>query len=387
MIGDVSLEGDAGGVVPPSDGPPDRPVVVPQEPCAGPARGCSTDETATLRCEAGRWQFEQTCLDGKVCSAGDCVCRAGSCQESVLVRLAAHIPVIAVGGDFLYYQKDNFDTNTSGLHRLNLRTNEAVPLVADGPGHSFRTMMADAMGVLTWCRGMSASQVGPAIMRATQVFEAVPCGRVRVSDTHVYFTRDDQPGIFRRALDRPERETLWQSDLLGYRVAGPYLYFSRFDDSAGPAESISVYRVSVEGVQAGPAERMAVSTQFFDPSFYNLQVDQSHVYADDGDGLVRAPLTAPVVSSFQTFWRGAGPEMRGLALSPTHVYWSTATEGVRGCTAATVWRSAKADGSAAVAVATYPEACPSMELLLHREYLYVVMTSAMGGAQIVRLYR
>jgi hypothetical protein len=377
---DASSEGDAPGVVP-ADGPPDRPDVIPAEPCQGPARGCSGDRTATLRCEEERWVFEQTCVDGTACSAGDCVCRAGSCQDSVPVRLAASIPYIAVGGDYLYYVKDNGDTNVAGLHRLNLRTNEPSAIVPDGPDQSFGIMVADATGLLTWCRGMGSGQAGPAIMRGTQVFEAVPCGRVAVSDTHVYFTRGDQAGIFRRALDQPGRQTLWQGDRLGWRVAGPFLFVARLDD--GPDESLSVFRLSVAGMQVGQPERIAGLGQFFDPSFYSLQIDDDHVYADDGDGVVRAPLTPG--GSFQTFWRGPGPEMRGLALSPTHVYWSTSIEATRGCAEATVWRQRKAAGAAAEAVASYPGACPGMDLLLAGDYLYTVITSSMGGAQIVRL--
>ena len=130
---------------------------------------------------------------------------------------------------------------------------------------------------------------------------------------------------------------------------------------------------------------MALAPSPDDPSFYTIAVDEAHIYAVDLDGLLRAPLN--LGSRFQDFWRGPGPEVKGLAVTPTHIYWSTETMGATDCSAATVYRKAKAVDAPAVVMASYPGSCPSWELLLHGDYLYTVITSVQGGAQIVRLRR
>jgi hypothetical protein len=370
--------------VEPDAAAPDRPAPEPEEPCQAPARGCSADRSATRTCgEQGRWVFEQTCLEGTICSAGDCVCRAGACQDSVLVRSAASIYYIAVGGETLHYRTASSGPDLSGLHRLNLRTGEASTVVADGPDSNVGPLAVDSQGIVTWCREEGAGPVQPGIMRGTELFEPGACGKVAVSDTHVYFTLQDPGGVFRRAVGRPGRERLWEGSPLTFTLAGRYLYLSAYAEG-DDVDSIHVHRVSIEGAAPGPAELLATSGNASDSSFYAMAVDGAQVYGADGDGVVRAPLTPG--SLFQTFWRGSGAEVKALALSPTHVYWVAETEGIRGCAAATVWRSPKAVGTEAEAVVSYPGGCAARDLLLHGEYLYTVITSELG-AQIVRLRR
>ena len=146
-----------------------------------------------------------------------------------------------------------------------------------------------------------------------------------------------------------------------------------------------MHRVSLTGAQPGRPERMAFAPSPDDPSFYKMAVDEEHIYAVDLDGLLRAPLTAG--ARFQDFWRGPGPEVKGLAVTPSHIYWSTETMGATDCAAATIYRKAKAPDAPAVVMVNYPGSCPSWELLLHGDYLYTVITSVQGGAQIVRLRR
>jgi hypothetical protein len=388
-VPDAATTGDAGVSDPldapardaTRDGPPDTPAA--EEPCQGPVRGCSADQTATRVCQSGRWVFERTCLDGTVCSVGECLCRTGSCEDTVVVRAAANIVRLAVGGNVLYYHKGYTEIDLNGVHQLDLRTNQASTLVSEGPGNNIGSMVADATGALTWCRGPSATQA-PALMRGTQLLEPIPCSRLAVSDTHVYFTRADRPGIFRRPLGRAGVEMLSERDPLAFNVAGPYLYYSTDDQEAEPpTESVSVRRVSIGAVQPGREQRVAVATMFFDAALSILAADQSHVYGDDGDGLFWAPLTSD--SPLETFWRGPGPQVRGLALSDTHVYFSTDIDGFRGCLGATIWRKSKAAGPEATPMASYPAACVSRDLLLQGEYLYTVIRSAQGGAQVVRL--
>jgi hypothetical protein len=369
---------------PPVDtAPPDATEPPPEERCQPPARSCSADQTATRRCdERGRWVFEQTCVDGTSCNAGECLCRPGLCEDSVVLRLATSIFGIAVGGDLLHYHKYNADAELSGLHRLNLRTGEAGTTVADARDNNLGHLAADSAGVLTWCRGQIEGGPPAAIMRGTAVLEAASCHELVVNDTHIYFTLDDGPGLFRRAIDRPGRQLVWDGSPMDFKLAGPYIYLSSFDDGED-AESISVHRVRVSGAAPGQPELVATATTFEDPSFYTIAVDEQHVFAIDADGLLWAPLTRG--STFSTFWRGAGPEVKGLTLTATHVYWSTETPGVSGCTAATVWRKPKALDAPAVPIATYPGACPSWELPLAGGFLYSVISSAVGGSQIVRL--
>jgi hypothetical protein len=367
---------------PPDTAQPDA-MDPPEERCQPPGRSCSADQAATRRCDQnGRWVFEQTCTDGTRCSDGQCLCRPGMCEESVVLRLSSSIFFIAIGGDLLHYHKYNADAEISGLHRLNLRTSEAGTTVADATSNNLGDMAADSTGVLTWCRGRSTGGPPAAIMRDTQVLEATDCNQLLVNETHVYFTLDNQGGLFRRALDRPGRQMVWDRTPMDFQLAGPFIYVSDFDEGED-AESISVHRILVSGASPGRPERVATATTFDDPSFYTIAVDEEHVFAVDADGLQWAPLT--VGSTFTDFWRGAGPEVKGLALTDSHVYWSTETPGITGCTAATVWRKPKVAGAPAVQVASYPGACPSWDLPLHGGHLYTVITSAIGGSQIVRL--
>ena len=200
-------------VAPPADTSPDLPPA-PEETCQGAARGCSADQTSTRLCEAGRWVFEQTCTDGTSCSAGACVCRAGMCQESVVLRLASYIFTTAVGGELLHYHKSNPDTETSGLHAVDLRTNEASITLPDGRENNIGDLAADSTGGLIWCRGLVEGQSEPALLRGPQVLEAIECNDLTVTDTHIYFTLAGG-GLFRRPLDRPDRQTI-----LGPAAAG-----------------------------------------------------------------------------------------------------------------------------------------------------------------------
>ena len=376
------VAGADGGTAPVTpDAGPDLPADPPEleETCRAPARSCSADQTATRRCdERGRWVFERTCLDGTTCSAGECLCRPGTCEDSVVLRAPAKVVSIAVGGDLIYYVKSNAEVDLTGLHSLDLRTNASSAVVADAPGNGLGAMAADQAGVLSWCQQRAAR--GPVLMRGTQLLEAVPCGRVAVTDTHVYYTRDDRKGIFRRAVTGSGSDTIWEGEPMTFTTAGAYVYVSYQDQGA---ESVSIDRVSLAGPQPGRRERVAVATDPFDTSMHRIAVDETHVYGDDTDGLLRAPLEPE--SRFETFWRGPGPEVRGLAVGSTHVYWSTTTDALRGCVDATIWRKPKASDAPAVRIAIYPEACPSRDLLLWGGHLYTVITPDRGASQIVRL--
>jgi hypothetical protein len=371
-------------VPPPPDARPD--LALPEEPCQGTGRGCSADQTATRRCEQGRWVFEQTCLDGTVCSAGDCVCRAGSCQDSVLVREGADIVTIAAGGDRLYYYKSYRETDLTGLHQIDLRSGAATPLVPDGPGHSFGVMVVDATGTLFWCGKWQGRQ---SLMRGTEVLEPIDCGsNLAVSATHVYFEGGDQSQLLRRALDRPGVQMVSDRSPTALIVAGPYVYFTDFVG----VDSMALDRILVSGAQPSKPERVALADMPAEQALYMISIDDTHAYADDLDGVLVAPL-APG-SRFQTFWRGDGPELRALAASPTHVYWTTASEGVDGgCTGTTLWRKAKvatastAAAAPAQAIAIYPGACPSMDLAVVGDYVYLVIKPKGGGSQVLRLRR
>jgi hypothetical protein len=371
--------GDGGTAPVTSDAGSDAPELA--EPCRAPARSCSADRTATRRCdERGRWQFERTCVDGTSCSAGECLCRPGACEDGVVLRAPANVFTIAVGGDLLYYLKSNAEVDLTGLHSLDLRTNAASTVVADAPGNGLGAMAADEAGVLSWCQRRATGR--PALMRANQLLEVIPCNRLAVTDTHVYFERDDREGIFRRAVTRSGVETIWEGQPTTFIVAGDYLYVSHEDQGEG---SVSIDRVSLAGPQSGRPERVAMATDLFDGALYRIGVDETHVYADDNDDLLWAPLEP--VSRLQTFWRGAGPQVRGLAVGSTHVYWSTTTDALRGCIGTTIWRKPKAVDAPAVPIATYPDACPSRDLLLRGDYLYTVITPDRGASQIVRLRR
>jgi hypothetical protein len=365
-----------------------EPEPAPSEPCEGPARGCSADQSSTRRCEAGRWVFGQTCSEG-ICSAGDCVCRTGQCQDSVLLRSAASLSNLAIGGEQLHYVRDILDVSLTGLYRLDLRTSETTNTVPDSPSDQtiIISVVAGPTDLPTWCRGVSRTR-SAAIMRGTQVLEPVACDSLAGDDRHVYFTRPDRDGLFRRALAGPGRQTITEVPPLSFVLAGPHLYFAAVDDTTGlDTTTTSVHRVRIDGAQPAAPQRAALAVTPQDFSFYKIAVDEQHVYAVDGDSLLWAPLppegSAP--TTFHRFWNGSGPVVIGLAVGRAHVYWTTETGGVRGCTAATVWRKPKMVDAPAQAVATYPGGCPGYELLFHDGFLHTVITSPTGGAQIVRL--
>jgi hypothetical protein len=370
-----------------ADAPGDTEPEPPAEPCQGEVRGCTADQSSTRRCQAGRWVFERTCSEG-TCSAGDCVCRPGQCQESVLVRSAGGLNNLAIAGDQLHYVRSILDVSLAGLFRLDLRTNETATTVPDGPASQniFISVAPGPMGLPTWCRGVSGTR-SAAIMRGAQLLEAVACERLAGDGSHVYFTRQDRDGLFRRALASPGRQTITDVPPLSFEVVGPHLYFAAVDDTTGlDTTTTSVHRVRVDGGQPGPPQRVGLAVTPQDFSFYEIAVDDRYVYAVDGDSLLWAALppeeSAP--NTFHRFWNGAGPIVTAVAVGPHHAYWTTETGGVRGCTAATVWRKPKMVDAPAQAIATYPGSCPG-ELLFHDGYLHVVITSVTGGAQIVRL--
>jgi hypothetical protein len=368
------------------DAAPDAAASVPAEPCEGPARGCSADDASTFRCEAGRWIFDKTCTDGTSCSAGDCVCRPGLCEEGVLFRSAASIYDLAIGGDLLHFQKTLPDLALSGLQQLNLRTNELITTLPEQTTFEIRTLAADPKGGLGWCREQAGVAAGAAIMRGTEVLEPVSCQNLALDDTHVYYDRQDRAGVFRRALDRPGQQTVTDRDPRAFALVGRDLYFSTVDDRNEQTTTTSLHRVAIGGAQPAPARRLAVAVTPDDASFYRIAVDDRYLYGVNGDSLMWAPQpTGASPSTFTRFWDGTGPMVMGLTVSDTHVYWATWAGGLISCTSGTIWRKAKLSAARAVAMATYPGGCPAYKLILHQNHLYTVISSELGGSQIVRL--
>jgi hypothetical protein len=172
---------------------------------------------------------------------------------------------------------------------------------------------------------------------------------------------------------------VWGRELQGYALDGEHLYVSGLDEDS---DRMIVQRVRLD--DPGQVQTVATQPQPRDGSFDTMVVDGTHLYAEDGERIVRAPIGG---GAMETFWRGNGSAVMALALGEAHLYWSTAIPAAAGCLETAVWRQPRRRDEPPTMLASFPGVCPSPDLPLVGEHLYLALFSVETSSQIVRLRR
>jgi hypothetical protein len=365
----------------PSDAPPDTPV--PPE-CTAGVRTCLDGQTMRVCSDQGRW-IPGSCAAGSACSGGACVCQAGACEDGVLREGTGYVSRIAVGGSWLYYEYYVSDTDHA-IHSIDLRSGMPGPIQRPTAGWYVNTgLAADGMGALHWCRRLSDENapIAGALMRGDLVLAPGACTRLRLDASHIYYTLEEEQGLFRRALRAGgglgDRETVTTRYPASFAVTGAFIYLATPHDTL---ERKVIDRIARDDLKR--VDRLAERAGWDSPVFDEMAVDASYVYVSYEDQILRTPITDG--GTFETFANAAGPEVAAIVLADTHVYWATSTPSPNGCSEAGFWRRSKARDDEPVLLARRAGVCPN-GLELAGERLYAAVAGRPRPSQILRLRR
>jgi hypothetical protein len=373
-----------------SPGPPDAPDAAPVQECTPGVRACLDRQTPRVCGDQGHWMPSASCGAGSACSGGACVCQAGACEDGVLRDLPGSVFRVAVGAGFLHYEYSQRVGAMAdvAIHSIDLRTGTGTTGRIQRAPAGYRInpgLAVDAMGALHWCRRRSDDMGAAegALMRGDQVLAPGACTWPRLTASHVYYTLDEEQGLFRRAL-RPDdgvgdRETVTMRSPASFAVTETHIYVGRRHDMSD--------RSVIERIPLGDltrAEPLAERVGIDSPIFDDMAVDATYVYASYDDEILRTPVAGG--GTFQTFASGGGFEVAAIVLTDTHVYWATHAPAPSVCSGAAFWRRSKSRDDDPVLLARHEGACP-YGLALWEDRLYAAVTVRPQGSQILRLRR
>jgi hypothetical protein len=378
---DAATAADRGGVAAPPDAappPPDTagadqgPDLLPTE-CTPRENGCTADGRAIRVCDdQGRWTVGTTCGAQTACSAGLCLCTPESCDEGTIHEAPGLVEAIAGSGTTLFL---GLSGPRSSIRSFDVEAETAATVHMGGSDFTRYALDADAMGSLVWCSevGSAPASTGQLGFGATLLDTPAGCVHVRKIGDVVYYRADD---LYRRSTGGSPPQTVSSAPMTRFEIAGEHLYLI---GAAGEEAVLKRFAL---------AEPAKVETLLRRPdgTFRRLAVDGAHAYVVADDRLLRVPLAGNAAP--EDVWVDEGPEVWGLALSDSHVYWSTTTPDLTGgCLRAQVWRRPKAGGTR-VAVSTVQGRCAGeLFILAGRLYTAVFQPSLLfsGPSEVLRL--
>jgi hypothetical protein len=378
---DVATAVDRGAVAAPPDAAPPAPDTagadqrpdLPATECTPRESGCTADGKATRVCDdQGRWIMGTACGAQTVCSAGLCLCTPETCDEGTIHEVPGLVEAIAGSRTTLYL---GLSGPGSSIRSFDVEAETAATVHMGGSDFTRYALDADAMGGLVWCSdpGPAAASPGQLSFGATVLDTPAGCVHVRKIGDAVYYRAD---ALYRRSTGGSPPQTVSSEPMTKFEIAGDHLYLI---GAAGEEAVLKRFAL---------AEPAQVETLLRRPDgiFRRLAVDGAHAYVVADDRLLRVPLAGNAAP--EDVWVDDGPEVWGLALSESHVYWSTTTPDLTGgCLRAQVWRRPKAGGTR-VAISTVQGRCAGeLFILAGRLYTAIFQPSLLfsGPSQVLRM--
>ncbi len=340
-----------------ADGPPDAAP----ERCTPQELGCSTDGKAIRMCdEQGRWVEGVTCGPQSACSAGRCLCGPGACEVTPILGTPGVVEALAGAGRSLFLTVNG---TSASIRRLDLDS-RAEQVLQTGAGLFTRfSIDADPMGNLAWCsEEFGGNGRSGQVVFGAQVIDTGPCTQVRKLGDRVFYNGQQ---LYRRALDGSAAEVVTPEVVTTFEIAGEHLYF--FINRNAEAE--------LKRFPLADAGRVESLLRRPDGIFRQIAVDGTHAYLVAEDGIVRLPVAG---GAPEMYWRDAGPEVWALALTETHVYWSTSRFDGSTCAETQVWRQPKI-GSGAVVLSTVGGHCAG-HLFVLGPHIYTGIAASQGSS-------
>jgi hypothetical protein len=372
--GSVAAPPDAAPALTPDAGTDQAPDQTTTE-CTPRQLDCTADNKATRLCdERGRWTTGTTCGPQTTCSAGLCLCTPETCDEGPIHEVPGLVETLAGSGRTLFMATIGL---RASIRRFDVQLEQEQTVHMGGSDFTRFALDADPMGNLVWCSDVrSGAASSGQLTYGTTTLDPNPCVHVRKVGDLIYYR--DPAALQRRATDGSARQTVSSEPMTRFELAGDHLYFI---GAAGEEAFLKRFALAEPGKIETLLRRPAAI-------FRQLAVDGSHVYVVSDDRLLRVPVAGNAEP--EDVWLNEGPEAWAVALSESHVYWSTTTFDLtgNGCLRAQVWRRPKKAGGARVAISTVPGQCAGELLILEGRLYTPISTQGLlsgGPSQVLRI--